>query len=191
MKPRLQNFFDRFRIKNKIIVACVPFLILSYVILFLSITLIMYQQMRTMIYDQTRQNIIEKTNLLNTLLNNYDQITTNYLYYTKDIQDYLITDQEPLSQDSVEALHQNLASHTALLLTDHNPEIAQVSLFNKTGDLYTNNAIYSNTLATTKAYADSIHSHARDYHGKLILEEIPSKPHVLTVARTVYILNLG
>ena len=190
MKPRLQNFFDRFRIKNKIIVACLPFLILSYVILFLSITLIMYQQMRTMVYDQTRQNIIEKTNLLNTLLNNYDQITTNYLYYTKDIQDYLITDQEPLSQDAVEDLHQNLASHTALLLTDHNPEIAQVSLFNKTGDLYTNNAIYSNTLATTKAYADSIHSHARDYHGKLILEEIPSKPHVLTVARTVYIPTL-
>lgn len=190
MKPRLQNFFDRFRIKNKIIVACLPFLILSYVILFLSITLIMYQQMRTMVYDQTRQNIIEKTNLLNTLLNNYDQITTNYLYYTKDIQDYLITDQEPLSQDAVKELHQNLASHTALLLTDHNPEIAQVSLFNKTGDLYTNNAIYSNTLATTKAYADSIHSHARDYHGKLILEEIPSKPHVLTVARTVYIPTL-
>ncbi len=109
--------------------ACLPFLILSYVILFLSITLIMYQQMRTMVYDQTRQNIIEKTNLLNTLLNNSDQITTNYLYYTKDIQDYLMTDQEPLSQDAVEELHQSLASHTALLLTDHNPEIAQVSLF--------------------------------------------------------------
>jgi len=82
-----------------------------------------------MVYDQTRQNIIEKTNLLNTLLNNSDQITTNYLYYTKDIQDYLMTDQEPLSQDAVEELHQSLASHTALLLTDHNPEIAQVSLF--------------------------------------------------------------
>lgn len=60
MRPKLQNFFDRFRIKNKIIVACLPFVILSYVILFLSITLIMYQQMRTMVYDQTRQNIIEK-----------------------------------------------------------------------------------------------------------------------------------
>ena len=163
MRPKLQNFFDRFRIKNKIIVACLPFVILSYVILFLSITLIMYQQMRTMVYDQTRQNIIEKTNLLDTLLNNYDQITTNYLYYTRDIQEYLMTDQEPLSQDSIDKLHQNLASHTALLLTDQNPEIAQVSLFNKDGDLYTNNAIYSNTLETAKAYADSIHSHARDH----------------------------
>ncbi len=190
MRPKLQNFFDRFRIKNKIIVACLPFVILSYVILFLSITLIMYQQMRTMVYDQTRQNIIEKTNLLDTLLNNYDQITTNYLYYTRDIQEYLMTDQEPLSQDSIDKLHQNLASHTALLLTDQNPEIEQVSLFNKNGDLYTNNAIYSNTLETAKAYADSIHSHAREHHGKLILEDIPSRPHVLTVARTVYIPTL-
>lgn len=70
MKSILQNFFDRFRIKNKIIVACLPFLILSYIILFLSITLIMYQQMKTTVYEQTRQ----------------------------DIQNYLITDQEPLSK---------------------------------------------------------------------------------------------
>lgn len=190
MNRKLQNFFDQFRIKNKIIVACLPFLILSYLILFLSITLILYEQMRTMVYEQTRQNIIEKTKLLDTLLHNYDQITTNYLYYTKDIQDYLMTDQKPLTQDAVDQLHRGLAAHTALLLTDQNPEITQVSLFNKSGDLYTNNAIYSNTLETAKAYADSIHALASAYHGKLILETVPGKPHMLTVARTVYIPTL-
>lgn len=190
MKPILQNFFDRFRIKNKIIIACLPFLILSYIILFLSITLNMYQQMKTMVYEQTRQNIIEKTNLLNALLNNYEQITTNYLYYTKDIQNYLTTDQETLSQENIEELHRNLASYTALLLTDHNPEITQVNLFNKAKNLYTNNAIYSNTLEKSKAYAASIHSLAQDYHGKLVLVDNPLKSHVLTIARTVYIPTL-
>ncbi len=158
MKRKLQNFFDQFCIKNKIIVACLPFIILSYVIVFVSVTLILYEQMRTMVYEQTRQNIIEKTKLLDTLLRNYDQMTTNYLYYTKDIQDYLVTDQAPLSQEEVEKLHRRVASHTALLLTDQNAEIMQVSLFNQAGDLYTNNAIYSNTLETAKAYADSIHA---------------------------------
>ena len=83
MKRKLQNFFDQFCIKNKIIVACLPFIILSYVIVFVSVTLILYEQMRTMVYEQTRQNIIEKTKLLDTLLRNYDQMTTNYLYYTR------------------------------------------------------------------------------------------------------------
>lgn len=182
MKRKLQNFFDQFCIKNKIIVACLPFIILSYVIVFVSVTLILY--------EQTRQNIIEKTKLLDTLLRNYDQMTTNYLYYTKDIQDYLVTDQAPLSQEEVEKLHRRVASHTALLLTDQNAEIMQVSLFNQAGDLYTNNAIYSNTLETAKAYADSIHALASAYHGKLILETVPGKPHMLTVARTVYIPTL-
>ncbi len=190
MKRKLQNFFDQFCIKNKIIVACLPFIILSYVIVFVSVTLILYEQMRTMVYEQTRQNIIEKTKLLDTLLRNYDQMTTNYLYYTKDIQDYLVTDQAPLSQEEVEKLHRRVASHTALLLTDQNAEIMQVSLFNQAGDLYTNNAIYSNTLETAKAYADSIHALASAYHGKLILETVPGKPHMLTVARTVYIPTL-
>src|SRR5699024_10420843 len=123
MKKNLNAFFDKFSIKNKIIIACIPFLIISYLILFLSMTLIFYQQMKNMVYDQTQQNITEKTKLLNQIMDNYEKITTNYLYYTKDVQTYLQTNQALLSSDELDKLNDNMAMHTTSLLTDNNPEI--------------------------------------------------------------------
>lgn len=165
MKQKLHSFFDQLCIKNKIIVACIPFLLISYIILFLSITLIMYNQMKTMIYEQTQQNIIAKANLLNATLKNYDQMTTNYLYYTKDIQKYLLTNQSQLTKEQTQLLNHTLASHTTTLITDNEPSITRVSLFNQYGDLYTNNAIYSTTIEDLQNYAKTIHSLASDYHG--------------------------
>ena len=190
MKQKLHSFFDQLCIKNKIIVACIPFLLISYIILFLSITLIMYNQMKTMIYEQTQQNIIAKANLLNATLKNYDQLTTNYLYYTKDIQKYLLTNQSQLTKEQTQLLNHTLASHTTTLITDNEPSITRVSLFNQYGDLYTNNAIYSTTIEDLQNYAKTIHSLASDYHGKLVICDNPLKPQTLTIARTVYVPTL-
>lgn len=190
MKKKLNAFFDRFSIKNKIIIACIPFLIISYLILFLSMTLIFYQQMKNMVYDQTQQNITEKTKLLNQIMDNYEQITTNYLYYTKEVQTYLQTDQSLLSSDELEKLNENMAMYTASLLTDNNPEIEKVMLYNEYNELYINNAIYANTLEEIENLSESIHEKAKDCHGKLIIMENPIRPQALILARTVYVPKL-
>ena len=77
MKEKLQKFFEKFTIKKKIVIACIPFLLISYIILFLSVTLIMYYQMKNMVFEQTKQNIREKTRLINQKLDNYDKITSD------------------------------------------------------------------------------------------------------------------
>ena len=190
MKKNLNAFFDKFSIKNKIIIACIPFLIISYLILFLSMTLIFYQQMKNMVYDQTQQNITEKTKLLNQIMDNYEKITTNYLYYTKDVQTYLQTNQALLSSDELDKLNDNMAMHTTSLLTDNNPEIERVMLYNEYNDLYLNNAIYANTLEEIKNLSGSIHKKAKECHGKLIIMENPIRPQTLILARTVYVPKL-
>ena len=49
---------------------------------FYSTTVIMFDQMKQMVYDQTEQNVMEKKKLVNTLLDNYNQATIKFLYYT-------------------------------------------------------------------------------------------------------------
>lgn len=143
-----------------------------------------------MVYDQTQQNITEKTKLLNQIMDNYEKITTNYLYYTKDVQTYLQTNQALLSSDELDKLNDNMAMHTTSLLTDNNPEIERVMLYNEYNDLYLNNAIYANTLEEIKNLSGSIHKKAKECHGKLIIMENPIRPQTLILARTVYVPKL-
>lgn len=40
MKEKLQKFFEKFTIKKKIVIACIPFLLISYIILFLFVLMV-------------------------------------------------------------------------------------------------------------------------------------------------------
>lgn len=190
MKTKIQNFFNQLKIKNKIIVACLPFILLSYVILFISVSLIMYNQMKQRVLDQTQQNIIEKVNFINAKLTDYDLITSGFLYYTQGVTNYLIQNQDEITQEQKDDANQFLSRNISSSITDNNPEIFNVKLFNEYGDLYINNAIYTNTIEEVKAYADSIRGYARKYHGKLIICRNPNTPYFVTVARTVYVPTL-
>lgn len=190
MKTKTQNFFNQLKIKNKIIVACLPFILLSYVILFISVLLIMYNQMKQRVLDQTQQNIIEKVNFINAKLTDYDLITSGFLYYTQGVTNYLIQNQDEITQEQKDDANQFLSRNISSSITDNNPEIFNVKLFNEYGDLYINNAIYTNTIEEVKAYADSIRGYARKYHGKLIICRNPNTPYFVTVARTVYVPTL-
>ncbi|WP_230398449.1 sensor histidine kinase [Novisyntrophococcus fermenticellae] len=190
MKTKIQNFFNHLKIKNKIIVACLPFILLSYVILFISVSLIMYNQMKQRVLDQTQQNIIEKVNFINAKLTDYDLITSGFLYYTQGVTNYLTKNQEKLTQEQKDDANQFLSKNISSIITDNNPEISNVKLFNEYGDLYINNAIYTNTIEEVKAYADSIRGYARKYHGKVVIFRNPNTPYFVTVARTVYVPTL-
>lgn len=190
MKTKIQNFFNQLKIKNKIIVACLPFILLSYVILFISVSLIMYNQMKQRVLDQTQQNIIEKVNFINAKLTDYDLITSGFLYYTQGVTNYLIQNQDEITQEQKDDANQFLSRNISSSITDNNPEIFNVKLFNEYGDLYINNAIYTNTIEEVKVYADSIRGYARKYHGKLIICQNPNTPYFVTVARTVYVPTL-
>lgn len=185
IKNKLENFFDRLSIRNKIMAACLPFMLISYVILFASVTLIMYQQMKSQVYSQTRQNIIEKANLLNTTLNTYDQITTNFLYYDQDTLDYLVTDKKEMSDKYVDIMEQNIRSEIASKITDNNPEITQVALVDKFNQIYVNNAIYSNTLSTIQSSINYLHPLAANNHGQLTIADNPEKALLLSISRVV------
>ena len=74
-KGRLYKFYGKLTIRNKLLISCLPFVVLGYFLIFYSTTVIMFDQMKQMVYDQTEQNFMEKKKLVNTLLDNYNQAT--------------------------------------------------------------------------------------------------------------------
>ena len=88
-KGRLYKFYGKLTIRNKLLISCLPFVILGYFLIFYSTTVIMLDQMKQMVYDQTEQNVMEKKKLVNTLLDNYNQATIKFLYYTDEVQELI------------------------------------------------------------------------------------------------------
>ena len=103
-KGRLYKFYGKLTIRNKLLISCLPFVVLGYFLIFYSTTVIMFDQMKQMVYDQTEQNVMEKKKLVNTLLDNYNQATIKFLYYTNEVQEYLNTRQSVLSVEEQEKL---------------------------------------------------------------------------------------
>lgn len=101
-KGRLYKFYGKLTIRNKLLISCLPFVVLGYFLIFYSTTVIMFDQMKQMVYDQTEQNVMEKKKLVNTLLDNYNQATIKFLYYTNEVQEYLNTRQSVLSVEEQE-----------------------------------------------------------------------------------------
>ena len=52
-KGRLYKFYGKLTIRNKLLISCLPFVILGYFLIFYSTTVIMFDQMKQMVYDQT------------------------------------------------------------------------------------------------------------------------------------------
>ena len=63
-KGRLYKFYGKLTIRNKLLISCLPFVILGYFLIFYSTTVIMFDQMKQMVYDQTEQNVMEKKKLV-------------------------------------------------------------------------------------------------------------------------------
>lgn len=190
MKTCIHNLFGRLKIKNKILLSCLPFVIVGYIIIYFSITVTMFNQLKSMVYSQTEQNIIEKTNLINTTFGNYDQATAKFLYYSDEVQNYLNTRQSTLSEPEVQELKRTLSYNITSLLTNNQPTILNVSIFNKYDELYINNAIYANTISKTEEYAKSLAQEASSLHGKPMISQNPFRRNVLTISRNVYVPKL-
>lgn len=194
MRNKLQTllnlFLDRFTIQNKIIVSCLPFILLSYLMIFLSIVMMMFSQSKTIVYEQTEQNIIEKASLINTTLKNYDLLMEKFLYYSPEMQHYLTTYQKNLSPEVSRELRDYISKRTASMITDNMPGIMSVMLFNQYDELYINNAIYAGTLHSATKLKELLYPAASSSHGKMLIASNTYKPSFLTLARNAYIPEL-
>ena len=137
-KGRLYKFYGKLTIRNKLLISCLPFVILGYFLIFYSTTVIMFDQMKQMVYDQTEQNVMEKKKLVNTLLDNYNQATIKFLYYTDEVQEYLNTRQSVLSVEEQEKLTDMISYQIGSLITNNQDALMNVCIYNKFNELYIN-----------------------------------------------------
>ncbi|QOV18794.1 histidine kinase [Blautia liquoris] len=189
MKRMVYEFFGKLKIKNKILCFCLPFIVISDIII-LSITAVMFRQLKNMVYDQTEQNITEKSNLLNSTFSNYDQATTKFLYYSDEVQEYLHTEQRVMDEDSFNSLISRISFNINSLLMNSQPSIMNVCLFNKYNEIYINNAIYVKTIEQTEKYASVLQNETSNMHGKLIVSQNPFHRNMITLSRNVYVPEL-
>lgn len=187
---KIHEFYGKLTIRNKLLISCLPFVILGYILIFYGTTIIMFGQMKQMVYDQTKQNVMQKKNLINTSLDNYNQATTKFLYYTEEVQEYLNIQQSVLSTEERKKLTDRISYHIASLITNNQATIMNVCIYNKFDELYINNAIYNNTIAQTNAFAETLERAAEEKHGKPVLRKNPSRKNVITFARNIYIPDI-
>lgn len=63
-KGRLYKFYGKLTIRNKLLILCLPFVVLGYFLIFYSTTVIMFDQMKQMVYDQTEKMLWKKRSWL-------------------------------------------------------------------------------------------------------------------------------
>lgn len=185
-KGRLYKFYGKLTIRNKLLILCLPFVVLGYFLIFYSTTVIMFDQMKQMVYDQTEQNVMEKKKLVNTLLDNYNQATIKFLYYTDEVQEYLNTRQSVLSVEEQEKLTDMISYQIGSLITNNQDALMNVCIYNKFNELYINNAIYYNTIEQTNDFAEILKEAAEEKHGKPVLRINPVRKNMITFARNIY-----
>lgn len=186
-KGRLYKFYGKLTIRNKLLISCLPFVILGYFLIFYSTTVIMFDQMKQMVYEQTEQNVMEKKKLVNTLLDNYNQATIKFLYYTDEVQEYLNTRQSVLSVEEQEKLTDMISYQIGSLITNNQDALMNVCIYNKFNELYINNAIYYNTIEQTNDFAEILKEEAEEKHGKPVLRINPVRKNMITFARNIYV----
>ena len=186
-KGRLYKFYGKLTIRNKLLILCLPFVVLGYFLIFYSTTVIMFDQMKQMVYDQTEQNVMEKKKLVNTLLDNYNQATIKFLYYTDEVQEYLNTRQSVLSVEEQEKLTDMISYQIGSLITNNQDALMNVCIYNKFNELYINNAIYYNTIEQTNDFAEILKEAAEEKHGKPVLRINPVRKNMITFARNIYV----
>ena len=187
---RLHKFYGKLSIRNKLLLSCLPVVILGYALIFYSTNAIMFGKMKEMVYEQAKQNIMGKRDSVNALLENCNQATIKFLYYTEEVQEYLNIRQSTLSTEEREKLIDMISYQAGTLSTNNQVLIMNACIYNKFDELYINNAIYNNTIEQTNAFAEVLKKAAEDKHGKPVLRANPMRKNVITFARDIYIPDI-
>ena len=189
MNTKLAYILRKFRIRDKILLAILPFIAISYTVIIM-VLFSMLKHSEIIFYDQAEQNIIEKAALIDNTLSNYNSLTEKYIYYSPKVTSYLVTSQKNKSQEELAIMNNFISSSTATIVTDNAPNIMNVYLFNQEGDLYINNAIYSDTVASVTSFKNQIYEQAKSIHGKMIFVTNHNNPNCFTIAKDIFYPSL-
>lgn len=176
---KITAFYSRLSIKYKFLLPITSILFLSYSLI-LVYTLYTFQtDTKRTVQEQIQKNICDQINYFNLYLHKLNQETDNLLYgnvvqtclvnangdfsdIPREIQTSIAFDKYPLN----------------LYLEDHN------------SNLYVNNAIYFSTQEQYQHKKDLLIPHIRELHGKMYFRYFPDSPSSITMARTVYKLDV-
>lgn len=176
---KITAFYSRLSIKYKFLVPITSILIISYSLI-LGYTIYTFQtDTKRTVQNQIQKNICDQINYFNLYLHKLNQETDNLLYGNA-VQNCLIEAKGDFShipgeiQDSIAFDKYPLN----LYLEDGN------------SNLYVNNTIYSSTQEQYERKRNLLIPYIRELHGKMYFRYFPDSPSAITMARTIYKLDV-
>lgn len=176
---KITAFYSRLSIKYKFLVPITSILFVSYSLI-LGYTIYTFQtDTKRTVQNQIQKNICDQINYFNLYLHKLNQETDNLLYGNA-VQTCLINAKGDFSgiPGEIQASIAFDKYPLNLYLEDHN------------SNLYVNNAIYSSTQEQYQRKKDLLMPHIRELHGKMYFHYFPDSPSSITMARTVYKLDV-
>ncbi len=176
---KIMDFYSRLSIKYKFLVPVTTILFISYTLI-LGYTIYTFQtDTKRTVQNQIQKNICDQINYFNRYLHNLNQETDNLLYGTA-VQQCLID-----AKGDFSGLPQEIRDSIAF---DKYP--LNMYLEDGSSNLYVNNTIYSSTQEQYQRKKTLLIPHTRTLHGKMYFHYFPDSPSAITMARTVYKLDV-
>ena len=176
---KIASFYNKLSIKYKFLMPVTPILLISYSIILGYVVYTFQTDTKKALQNQIQKNICDQINYFNNYLYQLNKETDNLIYgdlvqnrllsadgeflgVSDEIRDSIGFDKYPLN----------------LYLEDCN------------SNLYVNNAIYFSTQEQYLRKRSLLDQSARNLHGKMYFHYFPDSPFTITMARTVYKLDV-
>lgn len=182
----INKFLGRFAIRYKIIIAILPFAILSNMIIIASIAFLSFSQMKSIVRQQFEQQIIDKQVSVDNYLEDIDTAVTAILYNSR-IQSLLMNlkeDMDPeLYQSGKEEIVQKIRNSDTLTSRQN---VLRIFMKNENGVVISDSAL----MASSKKYMENllamVNEPAQELHGRAALNYQKSETPSILFSRMVY-----
>lgn len=182
----INKFLGRFAIRYKIIIAILPFAILSNMIIIASIAFLSFSQMKSIVRQQFEQQIVDKQVSVDNYLEDIDTAVTAVLYNNR-IQNLLMNlkeDMEPeLYQSCKEEIVQKIRNSDTLTGRQN---VLRIFMKNENGVVISDFALMASSKEYMENVLEMVKNPAQELHGKAALSYHRSENPSILFSRMVY-----
>lgn len=179
--------FKHFRIRQKILIAVLPVLFLSYLLLLLSFYCLYVKESRNSIISSQEQVTVQLTKNITQYINNLNS-NIDLLLYGTDFQS-LLKKYNSDKEEYVNSFQMDCNTLFSNYLTDADLNIHRVSLLINQSEIFSNNTVYRSTIEQYGKKLQSLEAQLAQRPGELCFYYSDDEPYVVTAAKDIFDLQ--
>lgn len=182
----INKFLGRFAIRYKIIIAILPFAILSNMIIIASIAFLSFSQMKSIVRQQFEQQIVDKQVSVDNYLEDIDTAVTAVLYNNR-IQNLLMNLKEDMEAELYQSCKEEIVQkiRNSDTLTGRQ-NVLRIFMKNENGVVISDFALMASSKEYMENVLEMVKNPAQELHGKAALSYHRSENPSILFSRMVY-----